>query len=149
MAETFNVRLKDGSGNVLHPETDWSVVQNKPSIYDKAYKLKKPNFLVTPILGSGLERKATLVSFGLIEIQPSLKLLPIIHSFYIVVGSYISKTTTSGITETSSQTLYYLAPTDNDVVWKKANIEYSEMIGSYSYKEGSTTFTVSLHSLLD
>lgn len=32
MAETFNVRLKDGSGNVLHPETDWSVVQNKPSI---------------------------------------------------------------------------------------------------------------------
>lgn len=32
MAETFNVRLKDGSGNILHPETDWSVVQNKPSI---------------------------------------------------------------------------------------------------------------------
>lgn len=28
---TTNVRLKDASGNVLHPETDWSVVQNKPS----------------------------------------------------------------------------------------------------------------------
>lgn len=27
-----NVRLKDAAGNVLHPETDWSVVQNKPSI---------------------------------------------------------------------------------------------------------------------
>ena len=26
------VRLKDASGNVLHPETEWSVVQNKPSI---------------------------------------------------------------------------------------------------------------------
>ena len=26
------VRLKDASDNVLHPETDWSVVQNKPSI---------------------------------------------------------------------------------------------------------------------
>lgn len=26
------VRLKDASNNVLHPETDWSVVQNKPSI---------------------------------------------------------------------------------------------------------------------
>ena len=26
------VRLKDGSNNVLHPETDWSVVLNKPSI---------------------------------------------------------------------------------------------------------------------
>ena len=26
------VRLKDASGNVLHPETDWSVVRNKPSI---------------------------------------------------------------------------------------------------------------------
>lgn len=29
---TINVRLKDASGNVLHPETDWSLVQNKPSI---------------------------------------------------------------------------------------------------------------------
>lgn len=28
---TIKVRLKDASGNVLHPETDWSVVQNKPS----------------------------------------------------------------------------------------------------------------------
>ena len=26
------VRLKDASNNILHPETDWSVVQNKPSI---------------------------------------------------------------------------------------------------------------------
>ena len=26
------VRLKDASNNVLHPETDWPVVQNKPSI---------------------------------------------------------------------------------------------------------------------
>lgn len=26
------VRLKDASNNVLHPETDWSVVRNKPSI---------------------------------------------------------------------------------------------------------------------
>ena len=26
------VRLKDGSNNVLHPETDWSVVLSKPSI---------------------------------------------------------------------------------------------------------------------
>ena len=25
------VRLKDASNNILHPETDWSVVQNKPS----------------------------------------------------------------------------------------------------------------------
>ena len=29
---TTNVRLKDAAGNVLHPETDWSVVRNKPSI---------------------------------------------------------------------------------------------------------------------
>ena len=27
------VRLKDASKNVLHPETDWSVVLNKPSNY--------------------------------------------------------------------------------------------------------------------
>ena len=26
------VRLKDASGNVLHPETDWSVVENRPAI---------------------------------------------------------------------------------------------------------------------
>lgn len=26
------VRLKDASNNILHPETDWSVVRNKPSI---------------------------------------------------------------------------------------------------------------------
>ena len=30
---TINVRLKDASGNVLHPETDWSVVLNKPTSY--------------------------------------------------------------------------------------------------------------------
>ena len=30
---TIKVRLKDASGNALHPETDWSVVQNKPSSY--------------------------------------------------------------------------------------------------------------------
>lgn len=30
---TIKVRLKDASENILHPETDWSVVQNKPSIY--------------------------------------------------------------------------------------------------------------------
>ena len=29
---TIKVRLKDASQNVLHPETDWSVVQGKPSI---------------------------------------------------------------------------------------------------------------------
>lgn len=29
---TIKVRLKDASKNVLHPETDWSVVQGKPSI---------------------------------------------------------------------------------------------------------------------
>lgn len=28
----INVRLKDAGGQILHPETDWSVVQNKPSI---------------------------------------------------------------------------------------------------------------------
>lgn len=27
------VRLKDATNNILHPETDWSVVQNKPSIF--------------------------------------------------------------------------------------------------------------------
>ena len=29
---TVKVRLKDASGNVLHPETDWSMVKNRPSI---------------------------------------------------------------------------------------------------------------------
>ena len=29
----IKVRLKDASQNVLHPETDWSVVLNKPSIF--------------------------------------------------------------------------------------------------------------------
>ena len=28
----IKVKLKDASGNVLHPETDWSLVQGKPSI---------------------------------------------------------------------------------------------------------------------
>lgn len=30
MADPIKVRLKDGDGNVLHPETEWSIVQNKP-----------------------------------------------------------------------------------------------------------------------
>lgn len=29
----INVRLKDAGGQILHPETDWSVVQNRPSFY--------------------------------------------------------------------------------------------------------------------
>ena len=33
MADPIKVRLKDGDGTVLHPETDWSVVQNKSSIF--------------------------------------------------------------------------------------------------------------------
>ena len=32
MATTIRVKLKDASQNVLHPETDWSVVQGRPSI---------------------------------------------------------------------------------------------------------------------
>lgn len=34
---TINVRLKDASGNVLHPETDWSVVQNKPTYFPTSW----------------------------------------------------------------------------------------------------------------
>lgn len=32
MATTIMVKLKDASQNVLHPETEWSLVQGKPSI---------------------------------------------------------------------------------------------------------------------
>lgn len=32
MATTIRVKLKDASQNVLHPETEWSLVQGKPSI---------------------------------------------------------------------------------------------------------------------
>lgn len=31
MATTIRVKLKDASQNVLHPETEWSLVQGKPS----------------------------------------------------------------------------------------------------------------------
>ena len=41
------VRLKDASNNVLHPETDWSVVQNKPTIVSKKLSLT----LLEPIEG--------------------------------------------------------------------------------------------------
>lgn len=30
MADPIKVRLKDGDGNILHPETDWSMVRNNP-----------------------------------------------------------------------------------------------------------------------
>lgn len=33
MADPIKVRLKDGDGKVLHPETDWSLVQNKPPVF--------------------------------------------------------------------------------------------------------------------
>lgn len=32
MATTIKVKLKDASQNVLHPETEWSLVQGRPSI---------------------------------------------------------------------------------------------------------------------
>lgn len=32
MATTIRVKLKDASQNVLHPETEWSLVQGRPSI---------------------------------------------------------------------------------------------------------------------
>lgn len=34
----INVRLKDAGGNVLHPETDWSVVLNKPTYFPTSWK---------------------------------------------------------------------------------------------------------------
>ena len=37
MATTIRVKLKDASQNVLHPETEWSLVQGKPSITVENY----------------------------------------------------------------------------------------------------------------
>ena len=35
MADPIIVKLKDGAGNILHPETDWSVIQDRPSIHNE------------------------------------------------------------------------------------------------------------------
>ena len=53
------VRLKDASNNVLHPETDWSVVLNKPSI-----KLKYNDGSQDTSADSKIEAVATLVGPG-------------------------------------------------------------------------------------
>lgn len=53
------VRLKDASNNVLHPETDWSVVLNKPSI-----KLKYPDDSHSNSPDSEFDVVATLVGAG-------------------------------------------------------------------------------------
>lgn len=64
------VRLKDASNNVLHPETDWSVVLNKPSI-----KLKNTDgshdtsadskmFAVSSLVGAGGEAWDTYSNGG-------------------------------------------------------------------------------------
>ena len=53
------VRLKDASNNVLHPETDWSVVLNKPSI-----KLKYPDGSHNNSPDSEFDVVATLVGAG-------------------------------------------------------------------------------------
>lgn len=49
----INVRLKDAGGNVLHPETDWSVVLNKPTYF--------------PTSWSDLTFNKDLCAFGLYE----------------------------------------------------------------------------------
>ena len=36
MADPIKVRLKNIRGNIFHPETEWSAVVNRPSIYDAA-----------------------------------------------------------------------------------------------------------------
>lgn len=45
----IKVRLKDASQNVLHPETEWSLVQDKPSIFQTNWNsiLNKPSNLTT------------------------------------------------------------------------------------------------------
>lgn len=53
------VRLKDASNNVLHPETDWSVVLNKPSI-----TLKYPDGSHSTSPDSEFDVVATLVGAG-------------------------------------------------------------------------------------
>lgn len=53
------VRLKDASNNVLHPETDWSVVLNKPSI-----KPKYPDGSHSASTDSKFDAVATLVGAG-------------------------------------------------------------------------------------
>lgn len=51
----IKVRLKDASENVLHPETDWSVVLNKPSI-EQSHTGEEWNILdsITISAGNGL-----------------------------------------------------------------------------------------------
>ena len=63
---TIKVTLNDKAGNILHPETDWSVVKNAPLIYDQSYTLNKPKFNPTSTLPIDPADPADLASFGIL-----------------------------------------------------------------------------------
>lgn len=141
------VRLKDSNQNILHPETDWSVVLNTPSVYSQAYALDKPDYLAhlapKPAQGIVIGRMKNSVSFGLIEIDGGNRTF---QSFYIVAAEETGKISQLD----RKQALYYL---DTDFsktfsIWQKANINYSEDTTTYTYTSEGVTYTVYLTPLL-
>lgn len=150
----INVKLKN-KDDVIHPETDWSVVVNKPSIYDKAYALDKPDYIVPSENSDGsvnAMRFETRVSFGLIEIVSSNRSdRERFQSFYIVTGRrrFSGPVVGSGGGYVTTQKLYYLFNSlSGEVKWVNVDIAYSESTTEYSYISDGVTYTVYLTPLL-
>lgn len=145
------VRLKDASGNILHPETEWSVIKNPPAVYDKAYALDKPDHIL-PDFPYSAWTMPTKVSFGLIQIDESNSDKQF-QSFYIVVAKRTSVPPTEEHPVPSFNTrqeLYYVdfKNTTPYCEWKRAAIEYSDSTTTYSYGYGDNMYTVYLTPLL-
>jgi hypothetical protein len=144
---TIKVRLKDASGNILHPETEWSVVKNTPKIYDKAYALKRPAYIPDSFILTGMP---TSVSFGLIQINESNDDKQF-QSFYIVVAERTVTQKDGAPYYDDKQVLYYLNSKNTSPYFewtKMAGIEYSDAITTYSYGYGDTMCTIYLTHLL-
>lgn len=156
-----NVRLKDAAGNVLHPETDWSVVQNKPSISKNADAINSESWSASQItlhggfsvkleseLGpiyvtdSNTDKKATSldnypISWRAIKNKPSL-------SEYFYVGVYRS---ISGNNKKTYSLAYYFWD-ELSSTYKYYYFDKDGQVHNFTPNSGSNISFISLQNIL-
>ena len=141
---TIKVRLKDASGNVLHPETDWSVVQNKPSIEVDGHVQTWNN----PSDGSA-DQTVKIKTFSFIADAFSIDL----SAFGISVSDYVTNNTKVPLADYPiNYEKLANKPTYFPTSWSKISGKPTSNCGLYFYTNTNTspvTYTLLIDSMND
>ena len=134
----IKVRLKDGSENVLHPETDWSVVLNKPSIKveNNQESWEPKNGLSEKSINiSGNAVSLTSGTINLYSTYNGIKVKDVYTDFKVVdLQEYPVKFSTLKGAPVASDTIYSYTLTSGNIVLKTIliNVQTSSVSGTTS-----------------